>query len=167
MSKSLGNHIPLNTSAEDMYGKVMSIPDKAMPIYARLATEWTPEKLHSFENGLTTNSLHPRDAKMQLAFGITSVFYGEEAAGIAQDQFVTTFQKGNIPDDIPEYQLGEEDNLIDIMASEKMAGSRSQARRLIDQQGVKLDGETVSDAGVELKPGQVLQVGKRHFLRLR
>lgn len=167
MSKSLGNHIPLNTSAEDMYGKVMSIPDKAMPIYARLATEWTPEKLHAFEKGLSTNSLHPRDAKMQLAFGITSVFYGEEAAGIAQDQFVTTFQKGNIPDDIPEYLLEDGDNLIDIMASQKLAGSRSQARRLIDQQGVKLDGETVSDAGMELKSGQVLQVGKRHFLRLR
>jgi tyrosyl-tRNA synthetase len=166
MSKSLGNHIPLNTSAEDMYGKVMSIPDKAMPVYARLATEWSPEKLHAFENGLATNSLHPRDAKMKLAFGITTVFYGEEAAGAAQDQFVNTFQKGNIPEEMPEYQLKEGDNLIDIMVSQKMVGSRSEARRLIEQQGVKLDGEAVSDANVTLKQDTVLQVGKRRFLRL-
>lgn len=166
MSKSLGNHIPLNTSAEDMYGKVMSIPDKAMPIYAQLATEWSPEKLHAFENGLTSNTLHPRDAKMKLAFGITSVFYGEESAGVAQDQFVNTFQKGNIPDEIPEYQLKEGDNLIDILVSQKMVSSRGEARRLIEQQGVKLDGEPVSDATVGLKPGEVLQVGKRRFLRL-
>ncbi|MDD2522659.1 MAG: tyrosine--tRNA ligase [Anaerolineaceae bacterium] len=167
MSKSLGNHIPLNTSAEDMYGKVMSIPDKAMPVYARLATEWTPEKLHAFETGLSSNSLHPRDAKMKLAFGITTVFYGEEAARNAQEQFVSTFQKGNIPDEMPEYQVMEGDNLIDVMVSQKMASSRGEARRLIDQQGVKLDGEAVNDMDTELKAGQVLQVGKRRFLRLR
>lgn len=167
MSKSLGNHIPLNTNAEDMYGKVMSIPDKAMPVYARLATQWSPEELHSFENGLASNNLHPRDAKMKLAFGITSVFYGEEAAGAAQDQFVNTFQKGNIPDEMPEYQLHEGDNLIDILVSQKMASSRGDARRLLEQQGIKLDGEAVNDANVELKPGLVLQVGKRRFLRLR
>ncbi len=166
MSKSLGNHIPLNTNAEDMYGKVMSIPDKAMPIYARLATQWSPEELHAFENGLAAESLHPRDAKMQLAFGITTVFYGEEAAGIAQDQFVNTFQKGNVPDDMPEYQLKAGENLIEIMVSQKMASSRGDARRLIEQQGVKLDGEAVGDANIELKPGQILQVGKRRYLRL-
>ena len=166
MSKSLGNHIPLNTSPEDMYGKVMSIPDKAMPIYARLATEWTPEKLHAFENGLATNTLHPRDAKMRLAYGITSVFYGEEAAKDAQEGFINTFQKGNIPDEMPEYQLTCGDNLVDIMVSQKMASSRGEARRLIDQQGVKLDGEVVGDMNVELKAGQVLQVGKRRFLRI-
>ena len=167
MSKSLGNHIPLNTSAEDMYGKVMSIPDKAMPVYARLATEWTPEKLHAFETGLSSNSLHPRDAKMKLAFGITTVFYDEEAARNAQKQFVSTFQKSNIPDEMPEYQVMEGDNLIDVMVSQKMASSRGEARRLIDQQGVKLDGEAVNDMDTELKAGQVLQVGKRRFLRLR
>lgn len=166
MSKSLGNHIPLNTSAEDMYGKVMSIPDSAMPVYARLATQWSPEELHNFQNGLATDNLHPRDAKMKLAFGITDVFYGEEAARAAQEQFVNTFQKGNIPDEMPDYQLKEGDNLIDILVNQKMASSRGDARRLLEQQGIKLDGETVSDINVELKTGQVLQVGKRKYLRL-
>jgi tyrosyl-tRNA synthetase len=167
MSKSLGNHIPLNTDAVDMYGKVMSIPDKAMPVYARLATEWTPENVREFENGLKTNSLHPRDAKMRLAFGITSVFYGEKEAENAQKQFVTTFQQGNIPEQIPEYNFSDDDNLIDIMVSQEMVGSRSEARRLIDQQGVKIDGTPVEDMNVTLQDGNILQVGKRRFLRLR
>lgn len=167
MSKSLGNHIPLNTDAVDMYGKVMSIPDKAMPVYARLATEWTPENVREFENGLKANSLHPRDAKMRLAFGITSVFYGEIEAENAQKQFVTTFQQGNIPEQIPEYNFSDDDNLIDIMVSQEMVGSRSEARRLIDQQGVKIDGTPVEDMNVTLQDGNILQVGKRRFLRLR
>lgn len=166
MSKSLGNHIPLNTTAVDMYGKVMSIPDKAMPVYARLATEWTPEKVHTFETGLEANTLHPRDAKMQLAFGITSVFYGDKEAENAQKQFVTTFQQGNIPDEIPEYRLSEGENLIDIMVGQKMVGSRSEARRLVEQQGVKIDGIPVDDLNVVLHDGNILQVGKRRFLRL-
>lgn len=166
MSKSLGNHIPLNTTAVDMYGKVMSIPDKAMPVYARLATEWTPEKVHTFETGLEANTLHPRDAKMQLAFGITSVFYGDKEAENAQKQFVTTFQQGNIPDEIPEYRFSEGENLIDIMVGQKMVGSRSEARRLVEQQGVKIDGIPVDDLSVVLHDGNILQVGKRRFLRL-
>lgn len=166
MSKSLGNHIPLNTSAEDMYGKVMSVPDKAMPVYARLATEWTPEAVHDFERGLTEGSLHPRDAKMVLAKEITRVFYGDGAALKAQEQFVTMFQQGNLPDEMPEYNLKDDDNLIDILVSQGMVQSRGDARRLVDQNGVKFNGETVEDINFELKAG-VLQVGKRKFLRLK
>ena len=166
MSKSLGNHIPLNTTAEDMYGKVMSIPDKAMPVYARLATEWTPEVIHNFEQGLADDSLHPRDAKMSLAKEITRVFYGDEAANKAQEQFVTMFQQGNLPDEMPEYSLKDGDNLIDILVSQGMVQSRGDARRLVDQNGVKFNGETVEDLNLELKAG-VLQVGKRKFLRLK
>lgn len=167
MSKSLGNHIPLNSNAEDMYGKVMSIPDKAMPVYARLATAWTPEEIHEFEVSLEAGSLHPRDAKMRLAKEITSVFYTEDEAENAQTQFVTTFQQGNIPDDIPEYQPTPDETLLDIMVSQKMVASRSDARRMIDQQGVKLDGEVVKDINLQLPESGVLQVGKRRFLRLK
>lgn len=166
MSKSLGNHIPLNTSAEDMYGKVMSIPDKAMPIYARLATDWSPDILDSFLNGLETNTTHPRDAKMQLARGITAVFYGKEAADSAQDQFVAMFQKGDIPGEMPEYRLEAPESLLQVMVKNKLAQSRNQARRLVEQQGVKLDGVTVADAMLTLDQPCVLQCGKRHFLRI-
>lgn len=167
MSKSLGNHIPLNTSVEDMYGKVMSIPDKAMPVYARLATEWTPEKLHNFIIALEAGSLHPRDAKMQLAYAITSVFYGKQAAESAQDHFVNTFQQGNIPEEITEFFISDDSTLLDVMVSQKMVSSRSEGRRLIDQQGVKIDGETIDDFATPLEDGNVIQVGKRRFLRIR
>lgn len=166
MSKSLGNHIPLNTSAEDMYGKVMSIPDKAMPIYARLATDWSPDILDGFLNALETNAMHPRDAKMQLARGITAVFYGKDAADSAQDQFVAMFQKGDIPDEMPEYRLEAPESLLQVMVKNKLAQSRNQARRLVEQQGVKLDGVTVADAMLMLDQPCVLQCGKRHFLRI-
>ncbi len=167
MSKSLGNHIPLNSNAEDMYGKVMSIPDKAMPIYAKLATAWTPEEVHAFENDLAAGTLHPRDGKMRLARGITSVFYSAEEAENAEKQFVTTFQQGNVPDDIPEYTFKDDEKILDIIVGQKMAGSRSEARRVIDQQGVKLNGEVVSDLNVEIPDDAILQVGKRRFLRLK
>lgn len=167
MSKSLGNHIPLNSSADDMYGKVMSIPDKAMPIYAKLATAWTPEEVHAFENDINAGTLHPRDAKMRLARGITSVFYSEDDAENAEKQFVTTFQQGNVPDDIPEYTFKDDEKILDIIVGQKMAGSRSEARRVIDQQGVKLNGEVVSDLNVEIPDDAILQVGKRRFLRLK
>ena len=167
MSKSLGNHIPLNSNAEDMYGKVMSIPDKAMPIYAKLATAWTPEEVHAFENDLAAGTLHPRDGKMRLARGITSVFYSAEEAENAEKQFVTTFQQGNVPDDIPEYTFKDDEKILDIIVGQKMAGSRSEARRVIDQQGVKLNGEVVSDLNVEIQDDAILQVGKRRLLRLK
>jgi len=80
MSKSLGNHIPLNTTPEDMFGKVMSIPDKAMPSYARLVTRWTVEKINEFEGEIANGQLHPRDAKMELAQEITSAFFSDEQA---------------------------------------------------------------------------------------
>ena len=134
-------------------------------VYARLA-RWTPEVIHNFEQGLVEDSLHPRDAKMSLAKEITRVFYGDEAAIKAQEQFVTMFQQGNLPDEMPEYSLKDGDNLIDILVSQGMVQSRGDARRLVDQNGVKFNGETVEDINLELKAG-VLQVGKRKFLRLK
>jgi tyrosyl-tRNA synthetase len=167
MSKSLGNHIPLNTTAEDMYGKVMSLPDKVMPVYARLATDWTPEKVNAFVEGLESGSLHPRDAKMKLAHAITAVFYGQEAADKAQENFIVMFQKGDMPEDMPEYQLSEPETIVDILVKNNLAKSRSQARRLIEQQGVKIDGETVTDGNLVVDRPCILQCGKRHYLRIK
>ena len=167
MSKSLGNHIPLNTTADDMYCKVMSLPDKVMPVYARLATDWTPEKVNAFVEGLESGSLHPRDAKMKLAHAITAVFYGQEAADKAQENFIVMFQKGDMPEDMPEYQLSEPETIVDILVKNNLAKSRSQARRLIEQQGVKIDGETVTDGNLVVDRPCILQCGKRHYLRIK
>ena len=103
MSKSLGNDIPLETTPEDMFGKVMSIPDKAMGSYSRLVTRWTNEQIEAFDKAMEDGDLHPRDAKMELATEITSAFFGEEAADHAKQEFINMFQKGDMPDEIPEF----------------------------------------------------------------
>ncbi len=166
MSKSLGNHIPINTDAEDMYGKMMSIPDSAMPQFSRLVTRWTPDIIESREKALEDGSLHPRDAKMQLAYEVVSTFYGEEEAAHGQDVFVTMFQKKETPDDIPDFQLEPGLTLLDVLEAAGLIDSRGEGRRLIKQNGVKLDGEVLTDPF--LVPGNgVLQVGKRKFVHLR
>ncbi|MCD4673203.1 MAG: tyrosine--tRNA ligase [Anaerolineaceae bacterium] len=165
MSKSLGNHIPINTNAEDMYGKMMSIPDAAMPSYSRLVTRWTPDIIEAREKALADGSLHPRDGKMQLAYEVVSTFYGEEDAERAQDVFVSVFQKKDVPDEMPEYQLETGQILLDVLQASGLIESRGQGRRLLKQNGVKLDGKVITDPF--LVPGAgVLQVGKRKFVRL-
>jgi tyrosyl-tRNA synthetase len=165
MSKSLGNHIPINTNAEDMYGKMMSIPDSAMPSFSRLVTRWTPDIIEAREKAQADGSLHPRDAKMQLAYEVVSTFWGEEGAARGQEAFVSMFQKKDVPDEMPDVQLLPGQTLLDVLESAGLVESRGQGRRLLVQNGVKLDGEVITDAF--LVPGAgVLQVGKRKFVRL-
>lgn len=165
MSKSLGNHIPLNSTPEDMYGKVMSIPDSAMPQFAKLVTRWYPKEVAEFERSLTDETVHPRDAKMKLAFEVTSTYYSDEQAQKAQDAFVALFQQGNIPTEMDEYQVGADETVLDIIVSAKMVNSRSDGRRMIDQNGVKIDGEPIAKADDKIATTCVLQVGKRKFIR--
>jgi tyrosyl-tRNA synthetase len=166
MSKSLGNHIPINSTADDMYGKVMSIPDAAMPSYSRLVTRWIPPQIEEMERKVKDGSLHPRDAKMKLAWEITSSFYNDELANSAQDNFVNMFQKKDIPDEMPEFKLQPGQTVTDVLIASGLAGSRGDARRLVDQNGVKLDGEVLNQANVEFPHPGILQVGKRHFLKI-
>ena len=166
MSKSLGNHIPISTTAEDMFGKVMSIPDKAMPVYSRLATRWLPEKVADFAEGLESGKVHPRDAKMELAFEITAIFHGDEAAEAAKQEFINVFQKGNEPEEMPEFELKDGMTVLDVLSESGLVKSRGEGRRMIDQNGVRLDGETLTDPNVEFPHPGVLQVGKRRFLKV-
>ncbi|HAF63003.1 MAG TPA: tyrosine--tRNA ligase [Anaerolineaceae bacterium] len=166
MSKSLGNDIPITTNADDMYGKLMSIPDKAMPQYFRLVTRWTPDRVDALEKELAAGKVHPRDAKMSLAYEVTDTFYGKEQADKAQQDFILKFQKKEIPDDIPSFIITADQTLLDVMMAAKLAPSKSQGKRLFEQGGVSLDGETIADWGTFARPG-VLQVGKRKFLELK
>ncbi|HAV77697.1 MAG TPA: tyrosine--tRNA ligase [Anaerolineae bacterium] len=166
MSKSTGNIVPINTGADDMYGKLMSIPDAAMGIYMRLASRWSPQEIDVFEKELASGKMHPRDAKMKMSFEITSIFYGEADAASGQEAFVKTFQQKEVPDEMPEYKLRDGQTVLDVILDAKMASSKSEGRRLIDQKGVRLDG-VVLDRGDILFPNSgVLQVGKRKFLRV-
>ncbi len=166
MSKSLGNHIPLNTTPEDMYGKVMSIPDKAMESYARLVTRWSVDKINQFEEAMEKGELHPRDAKKQLAEEITSAFFDPEAAKKAQDHFITLFQKKDTPEDMDSFTPQGEAVLLEVLVDSGLVKSKSQVRRLVQQNGVKVEGEVVTDPYLVLTPPVIIQVGKRRFIRV-
>ena len=167
MSKSTGNIVPINTSAEDMYGKLMSIPDLAMSKYMRLATRWSPQEIETFEKELASANLHPRDAKMKLAREITSVFYGDADAQKAEDAFIKMFQQKEVPDEMPEHSLKTGQTVLDVILDAKLTSSRSEARRLLEQKGVRLDGETIERGDIVFPHPGVLQVGKRKFLRVK
>ena len=166
MSKSTGNIVPINTGADDMYGKLMSIPDDAMGTYLRLASRWSPQEIDAFEAGVASGNMHPRDAKMKMSFEITSIFYGEADAKSGQEAFVRTFQQKEVPDEMPEYTLADGQTVLDVILDASMASSKSEGRRLIDQKGVRLDGEVIERADLPFPHPGVLQVGKRKFLRV-
>ena len=166
MSKSTGNIIPIGTTAEDMYGKLMSVPDFAMGKFTRLLTRWTPKEIEAIEAAVVSGALHPRDAKMKLAFEITAIFYSEAEAQEAQAAFVSLFQQGEIPHDMPEYPLRPGQTVLDVLLAAGLVGSRSKGRRLIRQKGVRLDGETLNKPFASFPHPGVLQVGKRRFVRV-
>ena len=167
MSKSLGNHIPISTTAEDMYGKVMSVPDKAMPSYFRLTTRWTMAEINALEQAVAAGATHPRDAKMKLAREITEIFHGAEAAEQAEATFVRVFQQGSLPQDMPEYTLQPGQSVLDVLLAAGLVGSKGEGRRLMEQNGVRLDGETLNDPNQPFPHAGVLQAGKRRFVRIR
>lgn len=167
MSKSTGNIVPINSGAEDMYGKLMSIPDFVMGKYMRLVTRWSPREIEALEKEIEAGKLHPRDAKMRIAFEITSIFYGDAAAHKAQETFVKMFQQKEIPDEMPEYPLQSGQTVLDVILDAKLAASKSEARRLFDQRGVRLDGVTIERGDMTFPHPGVLQVGKRKFLKVK
>jgi tyrosyl-tRNA synthetase len=166
MSKSLGNHIPIMATPEDMYGKVMSVPDVAMGQYMRLVTRWSQVEIDALESGLHQGSLHPRDAKMKLAREIVAIYHGDEAASQAEEAFVRVFQQKDVPDEMAEYRLKGGETVLQVLLDGKLVASNSEGRRMIEQKGVRLDGETLSDGSQPFPHPGVLQVGKRRFIRV-
>jgi tyrosyl-tRNA synthetase len=166
MSKSLGNHIPILAAPEDMYGKVMSLPDKAMGVYFRLVTRFSAAEIEEVEAGIEDGSLHPRDAKMMLAREIVEIFHDKQAAIEAEENFVRVFQKHDLPEDMPEYALKDGQSVLDVLEASGMIKSRSEGRRLIDQKGIRLDGEVLDDPNQPFPHAGVLQAGKRRFTRV-
>lgn len=166
MSKSLGNHIPLMATPQDMYGKVMSVPDRAMGKFFRLVTRWTPPEIDELEKGLAEGRLHPRDVKMKLAREIVSIYHSAEAAAQAEAEFIRVFQQGDLPEDMPEYRLQPGQSVLEVMLAGGLVSSKSEGRRMLDQNGVRLDGETLNDPNLPFPRPGVLQVGKRRYLRV-
>jgi len=169
MSKTTGNYIGINELPEEMYGKVMSIPDHAMLDYYTLVTRFSPDEVAAVEHGLADGSLHPMEAKRQLAREIVSIFHNDEAAAGAEAHFKKVFQERELPSEMPSHRPSvPEMNIVDLLVATDLAQSKSEARRLIGQGGVRLDGEKVGsiELMVSVKSGMILQVGKRRFVRL-
>ncbi|MFV1949100.1 MAG: tyrosine--tRNA ligase [Anaerolineales bacterium] len=166
MSKSLGNHIAITGDPKDMYGKLMSIPDKAMGIFSRLVTRWTPDEIKAFEEKISNGSLHPKEAKMKLALEIVAIYHGKGAAEKAEAEFIRVFQEQGQPEEMNEYKLNKGQSVLDVLQESGLTESRSQARRLIKQKAVRLDDQILEDPHAEFPGKGVLQVGKRRFIKV-
>lgn len=166
MSKSLGNHIPLLATPEDMYGKVMSVPDKAMGAFYRLISRLTPPEIEVIERELAEGKVHPRDAKMRLAHEIVGIYHGETAAKEAEASFVRVFQQGDDPEDMEEYTLKAGQSVLDVLTESGLVSSRGEGRRMVQQNAVSLDSEKLEDALVDFPGPGVLRVGRRKFVRV-
>ena len=162
MAKSAGNYVGITEPAEEVFGKLMRVPDEAMPVYYELLLD------RPFDA-----SRPAVEAKRALARGITAELHGEEAAGAAEDRFDRLHVEHGVPDDIEEFAFAAEAELVHLPAllGEAFGVSRSEARRLLGQEGVRLDGAPVADGRLDLPAGEldgaVLQVGRRRFKRLR
>ncbi len=167
MSKSYPEHcIGICDAPNDMYGKLMSIPDNMILKYFTLLTDVSNAELKEIEEKLKTQN--PRDLKMQLAFTITEMYNGNQAAEEAQEHFIRTVQKKEIPDDIPEIQIEAGKSLLDIISAFDTSLSRSEIKRLMQSGAVKVDGNKVSDLGFTLssdKNEYTIQFGKRKFFK--
>jgi tyrosyl-tRNA synthetase len=177
MSKSFGNHVGLTDPPEEQFGKVMSIPDELIGSWLRLCTLVEPSDVDAVERGLADGSLHPAEQKRRLARDIVALYHGEEAARAAEGRFDRVHREHAIPEDVEEVEVPA-DALRDgkvwlprLLAVTGLASSNADARRLIEQGGVRLDGKPVTDPDAEFAQaelsGRVLQIGRRRFVRLR
>lgn len=168
MSKSEGNVIAMDDSPEDMFGKVMSWPDEMIINAFTLCTTLPLAEIKEIETAMTEGG-NPRDYKLKLATEITRIFLGEEAAQKGLDHFSTVFQSKELPDDIAEFVVDSE-GVIEALLSSGAVASRSDARRQIEQGGVKINGEVIKDIDAKLPTGEdkiLLQKGKRFFAYIK
>ncbi len=173
MSKSLGNYIGVSDEANDMYVKVMKVPDNLIIKYFTLCTDLHPDKIREIEKNME-NGENPRNVKMDLAFEITALYHGQDEARKAQEYFETVYQKEEIPEDVEVIEVNmvsdsEGVNLIDAIAKTGDFKSRSDIRRIFTQKGAKINGEMVDDIKKisNLTSGQIVQLGKNRFYKIK
>ncbi len=169
MSKSLGNYIGITEPPKEMFGKLMSISDELMFRYFELLSSLSMEEIASKKRGIEEGVLHPRDVKMELAVELVTRFHGPTAAKEAKEGFISQFSKGLVPDDIPVVEVECTGSLFlpKFMKENGLVQSTSEARRLIKQGAVSLDGQKVEQEELSLSGETVMKVGKRRFLRIK
>jgi tyrosyl-tRNA synthetase len=170
MSKSLGNYIGIDETPQEIYGKTMSIPDNLIYSYFELITDVDLNELKSIKAKLENPAVNPMELKRSLARNLVRMYHNEAKAEEAENHFNLIHQQGEIPEDIPTVSLdGRTRRIIEIMVENGLVSGTGEARRLIRQGGVKLNGETLKDELLEIQGNQesVLKVGKRRFLRIK
>ncbi len=170
MSKSLGNYIGITESADNIYGKVLSVSDDLMFRYFALLSDLSNNEIDELKNKVASNILHPKDVKKQLARELTARFHSAEAAQAAEENFEKVFKKGGIPDDVPEmrHTATTPVSLPQLLVDAGLVGSTSDGRRMIKQSAVSIDGKKVTDVDSAVEPrGELLiKVGKRRFSKV-
>ena len=168
MSKSYGNDIGLTDSPEEMYGKTMSISDEMIVKYLTLAADARDDRIKEVELSLNDPEQNPRDAKRLLARALVELYYDNDSAKKAENHFDEVIVNKNIPEEIPEYHIDNEMLIIDIIFESQMSSSKSEARRLIKQGAVSIDGVKIDNPNLVLATDNicVIKVGKRRFLKL-
>ncbi|MBN2079451.1 MAG: tyrosine--tRNA ligase [Spirochaetes bacterium] len=174
MSKSLNNYIGINEAPKDIFGKVMSISDELMFLYFELVTDVPRSEIERYREGIRDGSLHPRDVKADLARNICAQFYDEKTAAAASEEFVRVFSNRELPDEVPEFRVPEEEMsggkawIVKLMVLAGTASSNGEARRLIRGGGVSFDGQKIAEEDYEISfPVEgILKVGKRKFVRV-
>ena len=171
MSKSYGNYIGLSDASNDMYGKSLSIPDTLIYTYYELATDVPGTKLAEVKAQLADPVVNPRNIKRELARTIVSMYYSDDEAVRAEEAFDKLFIKKEIPDDIPEFHLtieGTEIGILELLSVTNLVPSKSEARRLIQQGGVTVNSQKISNVNeiISLQNENIVKVGKRNFLKI-
>lgn len=165
MGKTEGNMITLEDSPQDMFGKVMSWTDGMIIGGFELCTDVSDEEIAEISEQLNGDAVNPRDLKMRLAREIVMLYHSQEQANAAQEHFINLFSNKNTPDEIPEFKA-EDLNIVSVLVDSGLCSSKSDARRNIEQGGVKVNDEKVTDDSMSVAAGDVIQKGKRHFVKV-
>lgn len=171
MSKSLDNYIGISEPPREMYGKTLRIPDSLLYTYFELASDVSNQELAELRQQLSDKTVNPRDIKRRLARELVRLYHNAEAAVSAEEEFDRIFIKKDLPDEVQEYRLSDQNGvstIIDLLTLTQLASSKGEARRLIEQGGVSINGEKISNFTAPLPDGNefILKVGKRKFLKL-
>ena len=171
MSKSLGNYVGITEPPGEIFGKIMSVSDELMLRYYELLSSISNTEIEALKDGLKKGTAHPKDAKSNLAKEIVARFHGKDAAVKAASEFDKVFKSKGLPEAIEEKTITiqtEEIGIVDLLKTARLTPSTSEARRLIQQGGINVDGERISDINLKLSAGKtyLLQIGKRRFTRV-
>ena len=165
MGKTTGNIVNLDETPENMYGQIMAWPDSILSIAFELCTKLSYQEVKKVQERLRDTTLNPRDFKMKLAHEITKIYHGDKKADAAEAHFVKTIQKKETPDEMETVKI-KASNIIEVLVEAKLASSKSEARRLLEQKGIKVNGEIITDANYEISTSSVVQKGKREYRRI-